>query len=241
MRGRRPDAVDLAIARILLGHAIVFGWGGIPVLWMGDELALRNDPDWADEPAHADDNRWVHRPTMPWERRPPASHAGDDRAAGVRWARRTWPRTRAGLPHLHASVRTEPLDPTDPGVFAVRAAPPVGPLLALYNVTDTDRPFPAWRVDEVGLESRAVVDALTGKIPPIDEHGNYRLAPYAAVVAGGRHVLSVIASPEGAQTPARHHGQNGVLHVTSYWTAARSPMWGAMRSAMMARWSGWSR
>ena len=78
-------AVQTAIDRILLAHAIVLGWGGVPVIWMGDELALRNDPDWAADPAHATDNRWVHRPRMPWdvaERRP-----GIDRAAGLRRAR----------------------------------------------------------------------------------------------------------------------------------------------------------
>ena len=34
---------------------------------MGDELGLRNDPRWADDPAHAADNRWMHRPPMDWE------------------------------------------------------------------------------------------------------------------------------------------------------------------------------
>ena len=56
----------LALARIELVHAIVLGFGGLPVIWMGDELGLLNDPDWAEEPGHAEDNRWVHRPRMPW-------------------------------------------------------------------------------------------------------------------------------------------------------------------------------
>ena len=38
--GRAVRRID----RILLAHTIVLGWGGVPVLWMGDELALRNDP-----------------------------------------------------------------------------------------------------------------------------------------------------------------------------------------------------
>ena len=56
-------ALDEAIARILLAHAVVMGFGGVPVLWSGDELGLRNDPAWADEPGHEDDNRWAHRST----------------------------------------------------------------------------------------------------------------------------------------------------------------------------------
>ena len=56
-------------------------------------------------------------------------------------------------------------------------------MLGLYNVTDTERPFPAWRLADVGLEPSVVVDALSGETPKVDEHGNLRLPPYAVVVA----------------------------------------------------------
>ena len=169
---------DLAIARILLIHTIVLGWGGVPVLWMGDELGLVNDVRWADDPAHADDNRWVHRPRMPWDtaerRHRPGTveeriHRGLVHRAQV----------RATLPHLHASVRTEPVPPTDPGVFAAVRRHHIGPLLLLANVTDSERPFPAWRLEDLGLEPSTVVDALTAATPPVDERGDLRLPPYA--------------------------------------------------------------
>ena len=51
-----------AVRRILLAHAIMLGFGGLPVIWMGDELGLLNDADWAATPEHAEDNRWAHRP-----------------------------------------------------------------------------------------------------------------------------------------------------------------------------------
>ena len=51
-----------------LAHALVLGWGGIPVIWSGDELGQPNDPDWAAEPGHEDDNRWAHRPRLDWAR-----------------------------------------------------------------------------------------------------------------------------------------------------------------------------
>ena len=56
--------VDLAVAALRLAHALVIGWGGIPVIWSGDELGQPNDPHWASEPGHADDNRWAHRPRL---------------------------------------------------------------------------------------------------------------------------------------------------------------------------------
>ncbi len=56
-----------AVARILLLHAVIMMWGGIPVLWAGDEVATLNDDAWASTPEHSDDNRWVHRPRLDWD------------------------------------------------------------------------------------------------------------------------------------------------------------------------------
>jgi len=73
-------AIDLALRRMLLLYAIAFAHGGLPLIYMGDELGLRNDPAWADDPAHRDDNRWMHRPPMDWDaaerRHDPASVEG---------------------------------------------------------------------------------------------------------------------------------------------------------------------
>ena len=73
LAGRAREAAptpehEAALARILLAHAIAAGWGGIPVIWSGDELGQPNDPDWAAEPGHEEDNRWAHRPRLDWTR-----------------------------------------------------------------------------------------------------------------------------------------------------------------------------
>jgi amylosucrase len=173
------DEITRAVDRIVLTQTIALGWGGIPVLWMGDELALRNDASWAADPAHADDNRWVHRPRMPWDVAARRDRPGTvERRVFQALARRA--RVRAGLVHLDAAVTSEPLDPTDPGVFAVVRRHPVGPFVALYNRTDTDRPFPAWRLGELGLEPTATTDALAGRALVVDERGDVRLEPYGA-------------------------------------------------------------
>ncbi len=61
-------ALDLAIRRLLLGYAVVFGFGGTPLLYMGDEIAMCNDWSFLDDPDLRDDSRWVHRPFMDWGR-----------------------------------------------------------------------------------------------------------------------------------------------------------------------------
>lgn len=50
--------------RLLLAHAVAFSLGGVPELWLGDELGVLNDPYWAEEPGHAGDPRWTHRPRL---------------------------------------------------------------------------------------------------------------------------------------------------------------------------------
>ena len=60
--------LTLAIRRLESMYAVVFSFGGIPLIYMGDELAMLNDPRWREDPAHADDNRWMHRPPMDWDR-----------------------------------------------------------------------------------------------------------------------------------------------------------------------------
>ena len=56
-----------AVERLLLLYAVAFAYGGLPLIYMGDELGLLNDRDWAADPMHASDNRWMHRPPMDWE------------------------------------------------------------------------------------------------------------------------------------------------------------------------------
>jgi amylosucrase len=59
-------ALEQAVRRLVLLYSVVYSFGGIPLLYMGDELALRNDASYLTDPALAPDNRWMHRPPMDW-------------------------------------------------------------------------------------------------------------------------------------------------------------------------------
>jgi amylosucrase len=61
-----PGEIELAIRRILLVHAIIFSIGGIPLLYLGDEVGWLNDYSYRADPAKAGDSRWVHRPPIDW-------------------------------------------------------------------------------------------------------------------------------------------------------------------------------
>jgi amylosucrase len=60
------EALEAGIRRLVLLYSVVYGFGGIPLLYMGDELALRNDTGYLADPERAPDNRWMHRPPMDW-------------------------------------------------------------------------------------------------------------------------------------------------------------------------------
>jgi amylosucrase len=48
-------------------HAMILTVGGIPLLYLGDEIGVLNDYQFSRDPAKTDDSRWVHRPFMDWE------------------------------------------------------------------------------------------------------------------------------------------------------------------------------
>jgi amylosucrase len=59
-------ALELGVRRLVLLYSVAYAFGGIPLLFMGDELALRNDTGYLDDAERAPDNRWMHRPPMDW-------------------------------------------------------------------------------------------------------------------------------------------------------------------------------
>ncbi|MEY4979841.1 MAG: hypothetical protein RLZZ352_2111 [Pseudomonadota bacterium] len=69
-----------AVARLLLIYGITLASGGIPLIYLGDEVATPNDHSWQQDPHKAVDSRWLHRP--------PRDHA--------RYAQRHNPTTPAG-------------------------------------------------------------------------------------------------------------------------------------------------
>ncbi len=63
-----PVYIEYALRRIILIHSVIISAGGIPLIYLGDELATTNDYSYRDNPATAVDSRWVHRPRFDEER-----------------------------------------------------------------------------------------------------------------------------------------------------------------------------
>ncbi len=61
-RADSEDARELAMRRLQLLHGLALSFGALPVLYMGDELAMENDYSYQHRPQHAMDSRWLQRP-----------------------------------------------------------------------------------------------------------------------------------------------------------------------------------
>ena len=156
-----PRATDLAIRRILLIHNLILVFGGIPLLYMGDELGLLNDPSYLDDPDRQDDNRWMHRPAMDWAR-----------AA----ARQDWWSVSGRIYHgliamlaarrraaaLHAQAGAFPVWTHNEAVFGLLRDSPRGRVLVLANFSERPQTVPGYRLHEMVFGGR-LVDRLTGR------------------------------------------------------------------------------
>lgn len=60
------QAIDDAIRIIVLLHSLILSFGGLPLLYYGDEIGTTNDESYRDDPVKMDDSRWVHRPFIDW-------------------------------------------------------------------------------------------------------------------------------------------------------------------------------
>lgn len=143
-------ALDLAIQRITLAYAMVYAFGGIPLLYMGDELGLTNDNHFAQVPEHADDNRWMHRPQMPWDT---AQERFDPQSVAARVFSqiRLLGKVRARLASLHAAVATKVDVPGNSAIVFFERRHAAGNFLGVFNFSPTSQRVPVEHLWARGL------------------------------------------------------------------------------------------
>ncbi len=60
--------IEDASKQILLLHGMIMAFGGIPLLYYGDEIGTLNDDSYRNDPHKQGDSRWVHRPSIDWDK-----------------------------------------------------------------------------------------------------------------------------------------------------------------------------
>jgi amylosucrase len=160
-------ALHAAANRLICAYAIVFGFGGIPLIYMGDEIGLLNDHSFTDDPQKRADNRWVHRPAMDWALATDPSltpvarlvRSGFDRLIAARKA----------LPALHASVTSDVFSvPDHPAVLVIRRRHAAGSIVQVYNLGDQDAVIS--RDNLWPLNSTTVHEHISGTAMPVGSH-----------------------------------------------------------------------
>jgi amylosucrase len=158
LREETAAQVELAIRRILLIHSVILSVGGIPLIYLGDEIATLNDYSYRDDPAKAGDSRWVHRPATNWSRA--ARRQQEDTTEG---------RVHGGLQQLIALRKECPalaghlmtvIDPGNPHIFGYLRHHDAGRVLVLANFSEQEQVVAANVLRTQGL-SYAFTDLVT--------------------------------------------------------------------------------
>jgi amylosucrase len=169
--------IEYAIRRILLLHGVILTIGGIPLIYLGDEIGMLNDYTYEQDPTKIGDTRWLHRSPFDWER------------AELRWDPETVPgRIYQGLLRLiqirqqnlaFTRAETEIVDTGNKHVFGYFRNHDEYTVLVLANFSDAAQPLEARRLRMLGLR-KAQVDLVAGKTIIATQELN--LEPYAFMV-----------------------------------------------------------
>lgn len=172
------EKVDLAVQRILMGNALIASYGGLPLIYMGDEIALTNDYGYLYNPDHAHDSRWIHRPTMDWDKVAEVHSDPSSPEAQVYHGTREIYARRKATPQLHGHYACRMRDTGNPAVFAFQRIAPSETILCLFNFTEHWQDIPVWWLHEQGVD--AFKDALSEGLIDINED-TYSMPPYGRV------------------------------------------------------------
>ena len=122
------QAIQNCIDLILVLHGMIMSFGGIPLLYYGDEIGMLNDFSFMKDKEKANDTRWIHRPVIEWNKAERRHQRGTpeqqlfDGIARMIAVRKSTPAfadfnnrelIATGNPHLFAFMRSNPFEVGD--------------------------------------------------------------------------------------------------------------------------------
>jgi len=159
-REETENEVELAVRRILLVHSIILTIGGIPLIYLGDEVGTLNDYSYRSDPAKAGDSRWVHRPRADWQRIDRRSQPGTPEGR-IFNSLQSLIRMRKANP-VFSGGDIQWVDVNRPAVFAFLRIHQGARVLALANFSEVPQTIPGNLLRLYGL-SYGFVDLLSGR------------------------------------------------------------------------------
>jgi amylosucrase len=154
------DGIELAIQRILLFHGVILTIGGIPLIYLGDEIGMLNDYGYESDAEKIGDSRWLHRAAFDWQRaetrRDPATIPGRIYQDLLRLIQ-----IRQQNPALDRA-ETEIVDSGNIHVFAYFRTSGDHSVLVLANFSESPQPIEGRHLRLLGLR-KSVVDLVAGR------------------------------------------------------------------------------
>lgn len=164
--------VALAVQRILLIHAIILTIGGIPLIYLGDEVGTLNDYSYRQDPAKADDSRWVHRPAADPEKY--ASRTDPSTVEGrIYQGLRKLIELRKELPAF-SGQEIQVIDTGSPHLLGYVRSHANQRVLVFANFTEGEQRLPANLLRLYGMSYKYIDLLRDRQIPP----GDIGLGPY---------------------------------------------------------------
>jgi amylosucrase/maltose alpha-D-glucosyltransferase/alpha-amylase len=154
------SALELAIARVLLIHGVIMTIGGIPLLYLGDEIATLNDYSYDQDPAKLGDSRWLHRAAFDWQRCERRRDMSTVEGRVFQGLLRLIQLRRQNLAFTRAE--TEILDAGNPHVFAYVRSHDQHTVFVLSNFSEREQRVEARRLRQMGMR-KTMVDLYAGR------------------------------------------------------------------------------
>ncbi len=160
-----------APGRILLLHSVALSTGGMPLIYLGDEVGTPNDARYLDDPAKAGDSRWVHRPArvanLYAQRNKKTTVPGQ-----IYQGLRRMAEVRAAL-EVFAGGQLTGFRAGNPSVLGYLRGTPGAHVLVLANFSEQLQTCPAI---VFSAQPESAVDVLTGEVRHL--HAGVALGPY---------------------------------------------------------------
>ncbi|MBW8242396.1 alpha amylase [Muricauda oceani] len=67
IKTNNEDLKEASVRKIIMLHGITLAFGGIPLIYAGDEIGTLNDYSFQNDASKKGDSRWVNRPMQDWE------------------------------------------------------------------------------------------------------------------------------------------------------------------------------
>jgi amylosucrase len=166
-----------AIDRINLLHGVILAYGGIPMIYYGDEIGTLNDYSFTNDPTKMDDNRWMHRPIIDWEKA--GNRNKKDTIEQVLFSNlQKMIQVRKASPEFEDDNNIKLVETGNDETFAFLRSKGYKSTLVIANFKDADQDVYAHILfPQTGMQHGRLIDKITNKKVPMTD-GRLRLRPY---------------------------------------------------------------